>query len=274
MKAEPSPGIRHGLLRFGVRALMLLVGLTALCFGWISHVIREAQVQSEAVAAIEAAGGLVLYDRERGPDGQYNLRAQPRWVVWLFSHGGKDYIANAVEVELTGRDASDADLESIGRLHRLELLTFWGATLTDAGLAHIKGLTHLKHLDLQDTEVTDSGLVHLTGLTGLRELDLSRTRISDAGLFNLAGLTDLEELKLSATRITDAGLVHLERLKDLRTLELNNTMIGAPGAEHLVSLTNLRLLDVAETRIDNFVAQDLGRALPKAKIIFTSLMYR
>jgi len=229
---------------------MLLVLLVALCFGWIAHVIREAQVQREAVAAIEAAGGLVLYDRERGPDGQYNLRAQPRWVLWLFSHGGKDYIANAAEVEFTGRDASDAHLESIGRLRRLELLRFWGATLTDAGLAHIKGLTHLKHLDLQDTEVSDSGLVHLKGLTGLRELDLSRTMV------------------------TDAGLVHLERLKELRTLSLDNTMIGAAGAEHLVKLTKLRSLDLARTRVDDFVAQDLRRALPKAKIIFTPLIFR
>ena len=150
-------------------------------------------VLSEAVAAIEAAGGLVLYDRERGPDGQYNL----------------------------------------------------GATLTDAGLAHIKGLTHLKHLDLQDTEVTDSGLVHLKGLTGLRELDLSRTMV------------------------TDVGLVHLGRLTELRTLSLDNTMIGAAGAQHLVTLTKLRSLDLARTRVDDFVAQDLRRALPKAKIIFT-----
>ena len=35
--------------------------------------------------------------------------------------------------------------------------------MTDAGLEHLKGLTKLQWLDLAGTEVTDAGLEHLKG---------------------------------------------------------------------------------------------------------------
>ena len=40
--------------------------------------------------------------------------------------------------------------------------------MTDAGLEHLEGLTKLQGLDLKGTEVTDAGLEYLNGLTKLR----------------------------------------------------------------------------------------------------------
>ena len=40
-----------------------------------------------------------------------------------------------------------------------------GTRITDAGLEHLRGLTKLQRLNLSFTEVTDAGLDHLKGLT-------------------------------------------------------------------------------------------------------------
>jgi len=53
--------------------------------------------------------------------------------------------------------------------------------VTDAGLEHLKGLSKLQTLDLQGTSVTDAGLEHLRGLTKLRSLFLYGTKTSGAG---------------------------------------------------------------------------------------------
>jgi hypothetical protein len=72
--------------------------------------------------------------------------------------------------------------------------------------------------------------------------------------------------------ITDAGLVHLAGLTGLRWLRLADTAMSEAGIVHLEKLINLPFLDVSRTKADDFVAQDVRRALPKAKVLFTPLM--
>ena len=64
-------------------------------------------------------------------------------------------------------------------------VNFNNARITDAGLEHLKGLTKLQTLWLPSNNVTDAGLVHLTGFTKLRRLHLGGTKITDAGVKEL-----------------------------------------------------------------------------------------
>ena len=57
--------------------------------------------------------------------------------------------------------------------------------VTDAELEHLKGLTRLEFLVLTNTEVTDAGLTHLEGLTRLQTLYLSGTKVTDDGVAKL-----------------------------------------------------------------------------------------
>ena len=57
--------------------------------------------------------------------------------------------------------------------------------MTDAGLEHLTGLSKLEFLDLGDTQVTDAGLGHLAGLSELESLNLFNTQVTDAGLKEL-----------------------------------------------------------------------------------------
>jgi hypothetical protein len=56
-----------------------------------------------------------------------------------------------------------------------------GSRATDAGLENLKALSRLQTLNLLRTNITDAGLEHLTGLTELRYLGLSNTKVTAAG---------------------------------------------------------------------------------------------
>jgi hypothetical protein len=47
-----------------VRGLIVLVLIIGVCLGCIVHVVRIAQRQRDAVAAVRKVGGSVLYDRQ------------------------------------------------------------------------------------------------------------------------------------------------------------------------------------------------------------------
>jgi hypothetical protein len=80
---------------------------------------------------------------------------------------------------------SDACLDPIQNLTRLETLTLSGNRITDRGLAKIANLTNLQYLDLDATDVTDAGLVHLYGLKNLISVNLGGTLVTPEGVARL-----------------------------------------------------------------------------------------
>jgi hypothetical protein len=240
--------------RISVRALLILVLIVGGGCGWTVHIVRLARIQRAAVAAVEAAGGDVIYECERDPNRIVALpRPTRKWLSRAVKPAGLrrppwvgiDYFNNVVEIVLPGV-LSDDDFSLVGRFPRVEKV--WHA-----------GTNHW---------LTDAGLAHLGGLPRLKELDLSRSGVTDAGLVHLRGMNSLEQLNLSHTRITDAGLVHLSGLTSLQALDLVGTDVGYPGVAHLERLTNLRSLDLRGTDVDEFAAQELRRALPYASVLF------
>ena len=227
--------------------LVLLIGEA---LGWSMHIVYAARMQREAVAAIEKAGGDVVYDRDLNPNHTGIIR-RPAYVRWLVRRLGVDYCNNVVEIVIP-RDLADADLVSVGRCPRLA--TFWCYGSRSA--------------------VTDAGLAHLGGLTTLKELDLSGAGITDVGLAHLKGMKNLQQLNLSSTRITDSGLAYLSDLANLQTLDLSDTDIGAAGVVNFLKLTNLRSIELWRTHIDDFDVQELRRALRRLSIRFNGILAR
>jgi len=60
-----------------------------------------------------------------------------------------------------------------------------GTGVTDAGLEHLRGMAKLNVLNLFGTKVTDAGLGYIKGLNQLQRLDLRRTKVTDAGVKTL-----------------------------------------------------------------------------------------
>jgi hypothetical protein len=158
----------------------LFVVVTVLCV-WLAYVVNRVNRQREAVAAIEALGGVVAYEPPNKPESTTFPR--PFLRRWL----ARDYFDEVREAYLGGN------------------------RVTDAGLAHLQGLMGLRRLFLFGPRVTDASLAHLQGLTGLRELDFDGAQVTDAGLEHLHGLTSLQVLQLNGTQITKAGLAQIRQ---------------------------------------------------------------
>jgi hypothetical protein len=204
-------------VRFSLRGLIIAVGIVGGGMGWNIH---RAQVQRDAVAAIERHGGFVLYDWQ-WKNGRRVPMARVPWPGWLVDRIGIDYLARVVYVDVRDR-ASDELLIEVAKLPGLECLLLARSPVTDEGLAHLESLTSLRSLTLDDTGVGDAGLVHLKPFTRLQTLALGLTKVTDAGLVHLKPLKGLKWLSLRLTLISDAAGQALQRA-------LPNTRIAAPG---------------------------------------------
>ena len=197
--------------------------------------------QDAAVAAIRKLGGTVTFDEE---------------------NPGKPLIG----VNLSSTKVTDAGLQHLKGLTKLQSLNLSRNEVSDAGLEHLKGLTSLQMLYLGGTKVTDAGLVHLKGLTSLQTLSLSHTKVTDAGLVHLKRL---KFLGLEGCEgVTDAGLVHLKGLTGLTFLGLLKCKgVTDAGLVNLKGLTKLQTLVLQGTKVTDAGVKDLQAALPKCKIV-------
>ena len=112
-------------------------------------------------------------------------------------------------------DLSDADLEAMTGIRRLEELVLRGSLLTDAAIPHIGNWAeHLQVLFLIQTQVTDAGVrelvEHFAPHGQLKHLGLDGSPITDEAIDDLARLNSLKYLSVSNTLISEAGKDELQ----------------------------------------------------------------
>ena len=218
------------------------------------HVKEVNPEEASIVAEIENLGGEVTVDQGSGEK-------------------------SVIDVRLTCCNVTDAWLDRLKGLTRLQSLSLNGTNVTDAGLKRLEGMKSLQDLSLYDTLVTDAGLEYLKALPSLQVLNLRGTDpatnrpgspktysslglrrpdsgirqpgtvVTDAGLEHLQGLIGLQWLSLSASGVTDAGLRHIGGLTNLATLDLDDTSVGDAGLEHLKGLAKLQDLRLFNTKV-------------------------
>ena len=233
--------------QYSMRTLLIFLLLASIGMAWFGAKWRAARQQRDAVAAIRALGGLVTYDYEADyVASRANGPCVPPGPAWALALLGEDFFADVVAVHVSrlliggpprSVPITDAWLEHIGKLSRLEVLDLKDSCVSDAGLKQIQRLTRLRRLDLRRDGITDAGLVPIGKLTRLEVLNLFLCRrVSDVGAEELGGLTRLQVLDISGTRITDSGLEKLEGLPCLRELSLFATAITDLGLKHIGKL--------------------------------------
>ena len=208
--AKPQPKRRW--YQYSLLALLTAVTLAGCGLGWFGWKVRQASAQAAAVAAIEKLGGNVQYDYQFNSRGEMMASPELPGPAWLHALLGGDFFRNVRVVDLSGKPATDGDLERLKDLTKLGRLVLSGTQITDGGLKQLPGLTHLKSLALAETQITDAGLPSLRGLAQLESLELDYTKVTDAGLASLRRLTQLGVLTLTGTQVTDAGLPQLTSL--------------------------------------------------------------
>ena len=155
--------------------------------------------------------------------------------------GGGNSIAEALAptVNIGGEEYSTALTE----------LDLSGKNLTDADLTNLSQMSSLKFLDLRDNPITD--LSPIAGLTELEEFAVTCDQIGD--LSPLSGLVNLEILRLAGDesgvgKFTD--LTPLLGLTNLRTLHLPaNGPTSLDGLEDMTQLTDLALISGSSSNI-------------------------
>lgn len=83
------------------------------------------------------------------------------------------------------------------------------AEITDAGMQCLAALPRLQFLDVTRTHITGETLKHLSGAKWLEYLHASYTQIRDEHLPALHGLKHLHTINLSGTQVTKRGLAKL-----------------------------------------------------------------
>jgi hypothetical protein len=224
MPSPPTPKPRPRWRTMSLRALMLLIVVVG---GWLGWICYRARVQREAVAAIRAASGEVVFNWE-WDSAKLESRDGTSEPGWLRRHLGPGFFEEATAAEGVFT-ADDALMVHIGRLPKVESVNLRSSAVTDAGMAHLAPLKALRFLSLWGTRITDNGLKHLEGTQELRQLDLSVTRITDAGLAIVGRLKNLETLSLNHTAVTDAGLLRLTALNRCKAINARDTKVTPAG---------------------------------------------
>ncbi len=251
------------------------------------------------MAAIQAAGGLVHYEYQQppfGPNhslGETDFAARPGEPDWLLASLGIDYFHDVTDVNLgpappnrpvasllacfprlrtlwlSGEFIGDAELETIGRLDRLEILYCESAAISDEGVAHLGGLPCLRHIELYFPRATDRSLATIAGMPNVEVIRLPSGRLTSAGLAPLAGHPGLRKLNLGGggqpSALGDSGLAYLAQVPQLEELELANTRVSPAGVLRLQSLANLRYLDLRGSSADDYAA--VAPLFPKCRIV-------
>ena len=143
---------KRRFFRYSLRTLMIVV--TVFCI-WLGITAKRARDQRQALEAILAAGGMILYDYQR-------TNSDPPGPEWLRRIIGDEYFFTIGYVDFSGSKVNDASLAAV-----------------------VKCLTSVKYLSLFSTEVTDAGLKNLKELTNLRIVHIISTKITDEGIKDL-----------------------------------------------------------------------------------------
>ena len=207
-------------LRFSLRTLLLLTAVVA-C--WLGVQVNKAQKQKAAVAAIQAAGGGVIYSTPTP------VLARIAPLI------GQDFVCYVKRVSFHDKKLPETTLEQIGTLRQLEELHLFGCQITDNGMKYLEPLTQLTTLELTRNSLRDAGIKHLAGMSKMRELNLSSNGVSDEGLQHLANMAELELLNIQLTYVGDEGLQHLRACKKLKSIGAFRTYVSEEGAERLRS---------------------------------------
>lgn len=229
----------RGWIRFGLKALFLLVtSLCAFC-AWLGAQVERVHRQRRAVEEIEANGGDVEFvGRDQAGPETLLPRITRRWLHTDYF----DEVCGVWFADPATTDADFASIRSLPNLPRLQSLVVVGTTMTGEGFGGVPGLEGLTFLVLERNRLTDRGLAHLEKMEALADLALGEKRVTDAGIAHLRNLTKLERLRLGGTQITDAGLRHLSRLAALELLGLQFTPVTDAGLTQLRGLSRLEVL--------------------------------
>lgn len=231
--------IPRSFRQFGLRTLLLVCFLSAVCFGVVRWHMDVVHRQDLAVEKLAEKDGFTQ-GRVWGP----------KWLRgWLGNH----YFTKIVMVDLqySGKFTDDdlkvlVDLPTVERLYLAD-----NPKITDAGLDHLRGLTEVRRLALWNTGITDAGLAKLDHMQKLEALDVNTTKVTLPGLARFAKLKHLETL-IHGFVVDDEGIEVLSRFPNLVIEHLETERLNETSFASLRDRLNFKALTVREPAAENW----------------------
>src|SRR5215469_3974033 len=127
--------------QLSLRAMLVLVTIGCIGLGWEVERVRR---QRAAVAAIQAAGGTVMYDWHETAPRTVSTAGQPKGPVWLRKLIGDDYFQRPVWVQFLGNARSDGWVNAVGDLPSTKYLLLARTDVSDDILARMSSLPNLE----------------------------------------------------------------------------------------------------------------------------------
>jgi hypothetical protein len=162
--------------QYSLSLMLLMIPVMALPCGWLAREMDLANRQRAAVEALRLRKMESLYSTD-GRGLIFPGSGDAQVAAWLESKLGREFFSDVTYVDM--REATDADLETLSGLNRLELVVLDRSTVTDAGLARLVQHQELRGVSLIDAQVTDAGLEHLQKLPHLKSLFLAGSPVTD-----------------------------------------------------------------------------------------------
>lgn len=154
-------------------------------------------------------------------------------------------------------DLTDADLQRLQDLQKLEMIQFENVSITGEGLQSLRGSKTINNVTLTGSQFTDVALYEVATFPRLGILNLRGTQVTDKGIKALADLPDLHYLWLVDVPLTDESLGDIALFPALDTLVIKNNgprrmaKISNRGIRLLNSLHNLKHLDLTNTDVSD-----------------------
>lgn len=172
-----------------------------------------------------------------------------------------------VALNLQGVDLTDAGLQSVGKLKKLQKLSVCDTLVSEKGLVVLQKLPLLEKLNLSRMKLDEGVAEHLKGLKNLRLLDLTGTQLKDATVNKLPKFEQLKVLILRRNNVTDRCIDSVLRYKNLYLFDVTDTWISAKALKKLTVLPNLKTIIIRERMFKPEERAELKKVFKHTKII-------
>ncbi|MFO0898940.1 MAG: hypothetical protein U0836_16065 [Pirellulales bacterium] len=210
-------------LRFGIRTLLLLVGVCGAILLPASLRFRARVLERSAVEQLEAQRVMVGYHAKdaSGKPSHWRSHFAPCVRSVFCPHGAAPKVL-------------PESLHLLRRFTAAEYFHLQGVRVNDEHVSEWSNLRKLISLDLNFSHVTNRALPTLAALPKLEVLGLTHTRIDDQGAAILSTSRSLKKLYLEGTKLSDTGLLLLARLPAFEELSVTvGQGVSEQGIERL-----------------------------------------
>lgn len=237
--------------RFGIRALLIFVFVTALIIGPLTQ-LQRARHQEQQVTIIQLIGGSLEYEHQ-WTGGTFDETAPDPGPAWLKPWTSRHVFIEprSAEVELDKTTQHDVVLNAISSLNGLASLDLRFPESPTLDTSQLGRLSHLSELRLSaehpNEAVPVSQIGFVSQLSKLEALDIIMQRQELPDLEKLQNLRSLRCVAASDSR-------ELSKLKSLEKLDISGFSYpaGFLDVKHIVGLSKLEELDCSYCSGRNF----------------------